>query len=70
MNCATCTHIDLNVKDMARYHFGHCAYDELGHYKSLTRERECKLFAPAEEHVAAEMAAWLAKPISILQEKA
>lgn len=68
MTCATCAHVDLDAKDMARYHFGHCAYDERGQYKSLTRERDCKLFAPADEHVVAAMATWIANPKPILQE--
>lgn len=69
MSCVTCAHADLDTKEMARFHFGHCAYDQVGHYKSLTRERDCKLFAPAEEHVAAARAAWISNPISILQEE-
>lgn len=68
MNCATCTHIDLDRKDMSRHQFGHCAFDEKHVYKGLSYERNCNLYAPAEEHIAAARLTWLANPKSILQE--
>lgn len=68
MNCAACLHIDLDRKEMARYQFGHCAFEPLHAYKSLAWERDCKLFKPAAEEVAIARAVWMANPKSILQE--
>ena len=70
MNCASCSHVDLERKEMSRYQFGHCAFEPPHVYKSLSWDRDCKLHSQAADDVVAARATWISNPKSILQEHA